>query len=252
MSDNSTRKRRSRKAADRPKKPYPDFPLYPHPLGYWSKKIGRKLHHFGRWGRVRDGKLQRVEGDGWKDALEVYNQQKDDLYAGRTPRVKTDGLTLADLCNRFLTAKLRRLEAGEIGARMFAEYRETTDRLIATFGSARVVEDLAAEDFERLRAELAKQYGPVRLGNEIGRVKSVFKYGTDNGLIDKAMRFGSEFRKPEKAVLRRHRAQSGEKMLEAEQVRQLLGYPPWAAAADVPMAAMILLGVNCGYPSLLK
>ena len=41
-----TRKRR--KADARPAKPYSDFPLYAHPLGYWSKKIKQKIIHFGR------------------------------------------------------------------------------------------------------------------------------------------------------------------------------------------------------------
>src|SRR5262245_7345555 len=115
----STRQPRSRKAADRPKKPYPDFPLYPHPLGYWSKKIRGKIHHFGRWARVVNGKLARVAGDGWEEALKDYKAVADDLHAGQTPRAKGDGLTVAGLCNAFLTAKHRKLASGELGARMF-------------------------------------------------------------------------------------------------------------------------------------
>src|SRR5262245_37165181 len=112
-----TRKPHSRKGSDRPPKPYADFPLYAHPLGYWSKKIRGTIRHFGRWGRVVDGKLVRVEGETWKEALERYQAQKDDLYAGRTPRAPGDGLTVADLCNHFLTAKLRKRTAGELGLR---------------------------------------------------------------------------------------------------------------------------------------
>ena len=241
MSNDSTPKPRSRKAAGRPKKPYRDFPLSPHPGGMWQKKIRGKIHYFGRWARRVNGKLERVEGDGWKEALEDYKAVTDDLHAGRTPRVKADGLTVADLCNRFLTAKLRKQAAGEIGPRMFQDYRDITDRLVAGFGKTRLVDDLAADDFEKLRADMAERWGPVRLGNAITRIKSVFKYGLDNALLERAPRFGSEFKKPDKAVLRRRRAQNGVKMLEADELRRLLN------AADVQLRAMVLLGVNAGF-----
>jgi integrase len=237
----STGRGSARKAADRPKKPYPEFPLTPHPSGHWQKKILGKIHYFGKWGRRVNGVLERVEGDGWKEALDLYKSQADDLHAGRTPRVTGDGLTVAGLCNRFLTAKLRKKESSELGGRMFAEYKDTTDLLVARFGANRPVDDLAAADFEGLRAAMAKRWGPVRLGNAITRVKSVFKYGTDNGLIEKAVRYGSEFMKPDKAVLRRHRAGAGEKMLEADQLRRLV------EAAGVSLRAMVLLGVNAGF-----
>src|SRR6516162_2272970 len=72
----STKPQRPRKAADRPKKPYPDFPLYPHPLGYWSKKIRGTIRHFGRWGRVIDGKLTALPyEENWQEALALYKAQ---------------------------------------------------------------------------------------------------------------------------------------------------------------------------------
>jgi hypothetical protein len=105
MSDSSSRPP-SRKAAriKKPKKPYPDFPLTPHNCGAWMKKINGRIHYFGRWARMVNGVLTRVDGDGWKEALEQYKAVADDLHAGRTPRVDWDGLTVAELCNRFLTA----------------------------------------------------------------------------------------------------------------------------------------------------
>src|SRR6516165_2504262 len=145
MSKDSTRKPRPRKAADRPKKPYPDFPLSPHPSGAWQKKIRGKIHYFGRWARRVNGKPERIEGDGWKEALEEYKAVADDLHAGRTPRVQGDGLTVADLCNRFLTAKLRKVEAGEMGAQAFTDYKLTTDLIVSEFGKSRPVADLAAD-----------------------------------------------------------------------------------------------------------
>ena len=137
------------------------------------KKIRGKIHYFGRWGRVVGGKLERVEGDGWKDALELYKAQADDLHAGRKPRTNTEGLTVADLCNRFLTAKLRKRDAEELSPRMFSEYKEVTDLIVTKFGKTRLVEDLAAEDFAALRAGMSKRWGQVRLANSITRIKTV-------------------------------------------------------------------------------
>jgi integrase len=207
----------------------------------WMKKIRGKIHYFGRWAKRVNGKLVRVEGDGWKEALEEYKAVADDLHAGRTPRVKSDGLTVADLCNRFLTAKLRKQAAGEIGPRMFQEYKEVTDLIVGAFGKTRLVDDLADDDFEALRADMAKRWGPVRLGNAVTRIKSVFKYGLDNGLLERVPRYGGEFTKPDKAVLRRYRAQNGERMLEAGQLRQLID------EAGVSLRALILLGINAGF-----
>jgi integrase len=234
-------------------------------LGYWSKKIRGTIRHFGRWGRTRDGKLMRVEGDGWKEALELYKAQADDLHAGREPRTATDAMTVKDLGEKFMMAKYRKLAAGELGRRMFEEYRETCQLLADTFGKTRLVDDLAGDDFETLRAKMAERWGPVRLGNAITRIRSVFKYGLDNALLKASPRFGSEFKKPGKAVLRKHRAVNGEKMLEAYQLRRMLaalngrkvatgridetnGKPQTIKLPlNPPLRAMVLLGLNCGF-----
>lgn len=181
----STRKSRSRKAADRPKKPYPAFPLTPHASGAWQKKIRGKIHYFGRWAKTVNGKRVRIEGDGRKAALELYKAQADDLHAGRSPESQSQdntALMVKDLCNHFLTAKKRRLDAGRMTARSFAEYKATTDRLTRVLGYRRLVENLRPADFDGLLAEIGKTWGLVREGNEITRVKSVFKFGRDNGL----------------------------------------------------------------------
>ena len=214
-----------------------------------------RIYYFGKWGRRVEGKLTRVPGDGWEDALREYKEVADDLHAGRTLRVKGNGLTVADLCNRFLTAKLWKQEAGEIGTRAFTEYKETTDLIVSGFGANRLVDDLAVDDFESLRAAMARQWGPVQLANAITRVRSVFKYGTDNGLIEKTVRFGSEFRKPDQSVLRRHRAKTGERMFSAAEVRSFVegvmvpggDRGPELLRADPQLRAMILLGINAGF-----
>jgi integrase len=228
-------------AGHRIKKPYPDFPLTPHASGTWQKKIRGRIFYFGRWARVVNGKLTRVEGDGWKEALEQYKGVADDLHAGRTPRVDWDSLTVAELCNRFLTAKLRQLEAGEIGQRYFDDFKAVCDVLVAQFRGVRPVKDLGPDDFEQLRAAMAKRWGHVRLGIAIGRIRGVFKWGAEAGLIAQPIRFGPSFKRPSAAVLRRHRAAAGERLLEAEEIRRVL------EAASPHFKAMTLLGVNAGF-----
>jgi len=47
------------------------------------------------------------------------------------------------------------------------------------------------------------------LGNTIQRVRSVFKFAYDDGLIDKPLRFGPGFARPSKKPLRPNKAEQG-------------------------------------------
>jgi len=212
----------------KPSKPYADFPLFPHATGRWAKKIRGKLHYFGPW---RDPDA----------ALNKYLDQRDDLHAGRTSRINGDGLTVRDLCNQFLTNKRHLLDTQEIVLRTWRDYHCTCQRIVDAFGTTRLVNDLVASDFERLRTSIAKNWGPVGLGNEIGRVRMVFKFALDQGLVDKPIRYGQSFKKPSRKVLRQTRARNGTRMFEAVELRQIL------AAACQPLQTMILLGINCGF-----
>lgn len=243
MSMKSSRTARPGKAAsDRPPKPYADFPLYAHPLGYWSKKIRGTIKHFGRWGRIVKGQMTPVDyAEGWKEALDVYKAQFD----GQTPRTpaapEPESLTVKSLCDHFYTAKLRRLESGELSPRTLEEYDATCARIAKTFGRERRVDELTAADFEHYRAQVAKKWGPVRLGNEVGRVRTIFKYGYEAGLIRNPIRFGPQFVKPSKSVMRKHKAKNGERTFTAAEIGRML------KAAMVPLKAAILLGVNAGF-----
>ncbi|MGE0378864.1 MAG: tyrosine-type recombinase/integrase [Planctomycetaceae bacterium] len=242
MATNSTRNSQSRKSKiDRPAKPYKDFPLTPHASGAWQKKINGRIFYFGRWAKTVNGKLERFPGDGWKEALQLYKAQADDLHAGRTPRVRSGGLTVAALCNRYLTFKKHRLNSSEITRRTFDEYRQSTDRIVSRFGRDRLVSDLAADDFAALRADMAEHWGPVKLGKEIQAVRSLFKFALDEGLLDRPIRFGQQFNKPSAAVLRKHKAKGGPKLLSAAECRKMID------AADPAMRAMMLLALNCGF-----
>lgn len=176
-----------------------------------------------------------------QEALDEWLRVKDDLIAGRTPRAAGDGLTVAALCNRFLTAKAQLRDNGEITARHWGNYKATTDRLIGHFGKTRFVSDLAADDFEGLRAQMAKTLGPVSLGNAIQHVRIVFKYADDSGLIERPVRYGPMFKRPSKKVLRLARTAKGPRLFEAEHVAKFI------TGADLQLRAMVFLAINCGF-----
>jgi hypothetical protein len=75
-------------------------------------------------------------------ALQKYQDQRDDLHAGRTPRVQGDGLTVADMCNRFLTSKRHLLDTREITPRTYQDNYQTCAVLVKAFGRSRLVADL--------------------------------------------------------------------------------------------------------------
>lgn len=215
----------------KPKKPRPDFPLFPHATDRWAKKIRGKLHYFGKASTDLKGVA----------ALERWLAQKDDLLAGRTPRLTPDGLTVAALCNHFLTAKELQRDAGDITGYSFVEYFRNCEAVVSQFGKTRLVDDLAADDFQALRAKFAARYGVYKLSKEVQLTRTLFKYAYDAGLIDKPIRFGPTFKKPAARILRAHRQKGGQRMFEAAEIRTLLD------RADQPLRAMILLGVNCGF-----
>jgi integrase len=212
----------------KPAKPRPDFPLFPHATGRWAKKIRGKLHYFGPW----------ADADG---ALERYLSQKDDLHAGRKPRQVSEGVTVKDAANAFLNHKQALVDSGELSPRTWEEYRATADLVVKGFGKGRLAADLGPDDFAKLRARMAAKWGPVRLGNEIQRVRSVFKHAHESELLDRPVRFGLGFARPSKKTLRLERARKPPRMFEAAELRRMLG------AAGPTLRAMLLLGANAAF-----
>ena len=189
--------------ANRPEKPYPTFPLFPTCQRSLGEKGSRQIS------LLRQSR-RRSEG---RSGLQLWQEQEHDLRAGRTPRPSGDGLTTVELVNRFLTAKKRKADAGELSGRTFADYHRACGRVINAFGRTRLVSDLGPDDFSALRSELAKTLGPVAIGNEVQRIRVLFKFAKDNRGVE--VSFGSEFKRPSRKVLRRARREKGLKMFEA-------------------------------------
>jgi integrase len=205
-----------------------DFPLWLHPSGRWCKKIHQKVHYFGK-------------ADNPQGALEEWLRVKDSLIAGRSRPAKTDGITVGELCNEFLTAKKALLDTRELTPRTFANYKGGTDLLVATLGKSACAAGVTAADFGRLREAMARGRGVVSLRGHILTARMVFKFGYDNGLLTNTARFGQAFKIPSKSVLRRARQAKGKRMFEAAELREVI------EAAAQPLRAMILLGINCAF-----
>lgn len=181
-------------SSERKAKPSETFPLFKHASGQWAKKVRQKLEYFG------------TEKDA---ALARWNAEKDDLLAGRKPVVVVaeTGLTIKQLCNKFLNRKRRQVECGELDGKTFSDYEAICekivgrDEVVGIFRGDRLVIDLKPADFETLRSKLAKGVNgkvlsPVTLGNFVNRARVLFNYAFDNDLIDRPVKYGKAFSKP--------------------------------------------------------
>jgi integrase len=211
-----------------PLKPYPEFPLTAHPNGQWCKKIRGKLHYFGSW-------------EEWQEALTLFQEQRDDLYAGRTPRQPGDGPTLAELMDHFLYSKKLLADSGEITTRSYSDYERTCDKIEVSIPTSRLLADLRTEDFQKLRADLAKGQGPTTQKGDLGRARMVFNYAFDSSLTETPVRYGKALKTPNARIFRRLANERGERMFSREEVLALVG------KAGIQLKAMIYLGVNCGF-----
>jgi integrase len=212
----------------KPAKPHENFPLFPHASGQWAKKIRGRLVYFGVW----------ADPDG---ALKKYNEQKDALHAGRTPRPDPEVVTVKDVVNAFLNHKRAKVETGELSQRTWDGYKEIADLMVSHFGRGRRADDLTPADFEALRKKVAKRWGLHGLSRLVQGVRSVFKYADEAGLIDRPMRFGPGFARPSKKTFRLYKAKQEPKLFAADEIRKMLD------AAGVPLKAMLLLGINAGF-----
>ncbi len=212
----------------KPAKPYPDFPLYAHASGRWAKKIRGEIKYFGPWSDP-------------DTALANYLDRKTDLHAGGTPRADAGELMIKDLVNAFLNSKQDAVDAGELSPRTWRDYKETADLIVVEFGKRRLVEDIGPPDFAAMRRKMAKRWGLHRLAKHIQYTRSVFKFGIEEGLIVKAIRYGTGFKKPSKKNFRLEKAKQEIKLFEANEIRHMLD------AATPSMKVMILLGVNCAF-----
>jgi len=225
--------------ANKPHKPYPTFPLTPHPSGQWAKKIRGRTYYFGPWSDPQA-------------ALESYHKQAADLHAGHPSTIPTAGVTVKQLVNSYLGHQQDKVASGEIGIRHFDDCRRTLSDWATFFGKATAVSDIRPDGFARYRNRLAKRLSARSLARHIIIVKGMFNYAFDVGLIDQPPRFSRVFAPPAANIIRRNQRQqeaaNGKKLFKIEEVLSLIDPP---ADHDVVTPAFlrpaVLLGINGGF-----
>jgi integrase len=133
------------------------------------------------------------------------------------------------------------VDNGERSPRTLINCEAATELLTEHISSTRLVNDLGPEDFAKIRNAMMRRWGAIRVRDFVQRIRSVFKFAVDEGLIERAPRYGQGFALPSKRTLRLEKKAKGPKMFEADEVRRII------AKAKQPLKAMILLGINIGF-----
>ena len=78
------------------------------------------------------------------------------------------------------------------------------------------------EDFQKLRAVMSDRWGVARLSNQITKVKTIIKFAKRKKMLKHDLDITEEFKRPSKKLMRKHRNESSNKLIECDQIRLLL------------------------------
>jgi len=152
--------------------------------------------------------------------------------------------TVKDLANAYLASQEQKAQHGLITARWFEDCIKTLKPFVEAVGKDRRWDDLRPEDFAGYRLRLYERYGVCAVDRAITVIRAMFKHAYEMGLIDKPVTYGGQFNKPTAKEKRQNRLQrdrlNGKRLFTPAEVRRLIEH------ADLPLRAMILLGINGG------
>lgn len=141
------------------------------------------VHFFGVWADP-------------KAALEEYTRQAADLHAGRTPTPTREGGTLLQkTANQYLTRRRENAARGLITAALFMDCICAVKPIVQFFGPARDWTDSAPADFNNYRLRLHDRVGVCAIDRMITVIRSMFKFAYESQIIDKHVKYGSQFNK---------------------------------------------------------
>lgn len=241
----------------KPQKPWPDFPLYWHPRGYWMCK--------------RDGREWRYEADAQR-SYERYLVDQQARREGLVPARVVKRYALRDAVNLYLTRQHSRMNEGAISSSQFARCRRELEHHLPLAVSLRTpLMDFCADEagdlrpgelFGRIRKQALKR-GLQAAEKHITIVRACLDYAARKKLM-RAPEYGDDFDKPSPSLIDRERnrrdLEHGERAWTIEELRRILaeakrlsenrqtrkGIRP---SRNPHLYAQILLALFCGFGS---
>lgn len=215
-------------SSQRPEKPSPDFPLYAHSRGYWCKTHKGRKFNCGPW-------------DDPQAALARWDEIRHKLERGENPSSNNSAPDVEWLVTEFVNSKIDQCEAGDLSPNTLGQYKLVGKWLEENMGRARLLESIGPSDFQRLRRKFPDDWSPTTVRNQVTVIRSIFKWGYDHELLDRPVRYGSNFSKPSAKRMRVHRHTQAAKVFTAREIWSMHDY------ASDHVRAWILLGLNAGY-----
>jgi integrase len=216
---------------NKPEKPYPDFPLFWHSRGYWTRKIDGRTPSFGTE---------------WRKALERLEAYKLERTSATPAVLEQRAATVRNCVNQFFTRQYHRYESRELDLSSLTRCRNSIERFAKVVGGSRYVTELMPGDFGRYRRKITKDDGFAAFNRDRVYIRAMFDWAFSSQLIAAPPRVGDEFDPVNKSVLRRAKAKDvlerGHKEFTPEQIREML-----EVSKDRPtLYAMLLLAINGG------
>ena len=202
---------------------------------YYSKRIKGRVVYFGNVAKVTRAEAERA-----------YLRKLESLESG-TEEASPNAATLADLYNQFFYEQKKKHANGEIVYRTLKDYESAVKLLSKTTPLTTRLEKLNATHFKRMRDKIiltnaGKKRSPVAANAILGNCRTIFKFASrDNFLIDRPLPCESAFRKISAKVVRKHRARQAPRLLEPEEITQLIDL------ADINYKPVFWLAINGGY-----
>lgn len=203
----------------------------------------------GLWCVTRKGRRFYL-GSTEDEAVNRYNRYRKSIERGLAiPKLGEDppegqepaAPTVKNLCMVFLHAQKLRVEQKDLSQRSLTDYAKTCQDFCEFVGNEVWLTELTTEHFALFKADVASRRNLVSVGNEVTRVKTIFKWLLSEDKIDRLPNFGKTFVRPKKSDVREYKFNKGRSTFTRTEVLALI------SELGIHERAMCLLAINAGF-----